>query len=430
MQWNEAQERAIFTRDKNILVSAAAGSGKTAVLTERIRQLVTREGVGLDEMLIVTFTNAAAAEMRERISDGLQKAMEEEGADVPALQEQLDRVQEADICTFHAFCLKVIRTYFYLTDVTPDFRICEEAQEEIFRKEAMDQVMAEAFENEDPAFTDFMKRYTDPRRDKNVTDMIESLRKFRESLPEPDVWAEKSLEAVRESEDPEERETASQMEVLLGLVRRYEALLKEKKLAVNQLGFSDAEHLALEILKQEEPSRELREQYRYIFIDEYQDTNELQEALIRQIRREDNLFMVGDVKQSIYQFRQADPDIFVRKYRALRDGQDPDGIKIDLNRNFRSKPAILETVNEVMTPVMTEEAGGIAYDADARLYAGFDYSEPPAPDYPEGPVEVDVLPEKSLRETLKARGWTGSELSREELEAMAACRRIRQVLGQ
>ena len=127
MKWNEAQERAIFTRDKNILVSAAAGSGKTAVLTERIRQMVVRESVSVDEMLIVTFTNAAAAELRERIHKGILEAMEEDSTDAAALQEQLDLLPEADICTFHAFCLKVIRLYFFLTDVTPDFRICDEA---------------------------------------------------------------------------------------------------------------------------------------------------------------------------------------------------------------------------------------------------------------------------------------------------------------
>ena len=429
MKWNEGQERAIFTRDKNILVSAAAGSGKTAVLTERIRQMVVREGVSVDQMLIVTFTNAAAAELRERIHKGILEAMEEDSTDAAALQEQLDLLPEADICTFHAFCLKVIRLYFFLTDVTPDFRICDEAQQEIFEQEALEQMMRESFEKEDPQILDFLTKYAGPRGDRNVTAMVQTLHRFLESLPEPDAWLDKSMDAVRESEDERERATLPAVEVLVGMTRRYDEILREKKRAVNQLSFSDVEHLALEILAQEGPAEELREQYRYIFIDEYQDTNELQETLVRRICREDNRFMVGDVKQSIYQFRLADPDIFVRKYRALRDGTDPTGIKIDLNRNFRSKPAVLDFVNRVMEPVMTEEAGGIAYDEAAMLYPGFDYENTPAAGYPPMEVIVDVIPEAETREALIKDGWIRSDLKREELGAMQAARRIREILG-
>ncbi len=429
MKWNEAQERAIFTRDKNILVSAAAGSGKTAVLTERIRQLVVKEGVSIDEMLVVTFTNAAAAELRERISDNITKAMEEEGADVSALQEQLDRLPEADICTFDSFCLKVIRSYFYLTDVTPDFKICEDFQQEIFEQEALDQVMQEAFEGKDPAVLDFLTRYADARGEARVTGMIQGVHRFMESLPEPEAWLEQGLETLRASEEETEAATVPALEVLAGMTRRYGEILREKKLAVNQLSFADVEHLALEILRQEGPAGELRDLYRYIFIDEYQDTNELQESLIARICREDNLFMVGDVKQSIYQFRLADPSIFIRKYRELREGTDPSGIKIDLNRNFRSKPPILETVNEVMGPVMTEEAGGIAYDEAARLYPGFDYETGPAAELPAPSVQIDVLVEAPLRASLREQGLTETDLKREELEAMDAVRRIREVLG-
>ena len=429
MKWNEAQERAIFTRDKNILVSAAAGSGKTAVLTERIRQLVVQEGVSLDEMLIMTFTNAAAAELRERTHQSLTEAMEEEGADLRILQEQLDLLPGADICTFHSFCLKVIRSYFYLTDVTPDFRICDETQEEIYEQEAMDRMMTESFEKKDPEILEFLRKYADSRGEDRVRKMVHAIHRFLKSLPEPEEWLEKSLTAIRESENEQERETLPALLVLTEMVRRYDRVLREKKQSVKQLSFSDVEHIALQILRQEGPAEELREQYRCIFIDEYQDTSDLQETLVRLIRREDNVFMVGDVKQSIYQFRQADPSIFIEKYRSLREGSDPKGIKIDLNRNFRSKPNILDFVNEVMEPVMTEEAGGIVYDAAAKLYPGFDYAATPAADYPSMPVEIDVIEEKTVRERMIREGWNVSELKREELEAMQACRRIREVLG-
>lgn len=434
MKWNEAQLSAINTRGKNILVSAAAGSGKTAVLTERIKRLIIDEGVEIDEMLIVTFTNAAAGEMRERIYRGISEAMEAGEGNMLFLQEQLDKLGAADICTFHAFCLKVIREYFYLTGLEPDFKICDEAQADIFAGEAMDILLKECFEAENnEKFSEFVKKYAKPGNEKGISDMVRSLYKYIRSMPDAFEWMNKEIDSLFESDDELEVLTADSGDVLRNLVIRYDQIFMEKKLSVNQLDFGDAEHVALEILRNPEPCSEYRERFKCIFIDEYQDTNGVQEELIERIRRKDNVFMVGDVKQSIYQFRLADPQIFIDKYRRYRGGEDETGIKIDLNKNFRSKPAILDAANSVMKAVMTEESSGINYDEDSMLYPGIDYSEGESGKYPEESVELEIISEKDVRnsasddEALKALGY--DKMKSAEIEALFVCRKIKEMLG-
>ncbi len=434
MKWNEAQLSAINMRGKNILVSAAAGSGKTAVLTERIKRLIIDEGVEIDEMLIVTFTNAAAGEMRERIYRGISGAMEAGEGNLVFLQEQLDKLGSADICTFHAFCLKLIREYFYLTDLEPDFRICDEAQADIFAGEAMDILMKEFFEAENnESFLEFVKKYAKPGNEKSIADMIRGLYKYIRSMPDPFEWMNKEIDSFSGSSDEFEVLTADSGDVLRNLIIRYDQIYMEKKMGSNQPDFGDVEHMALKILSNPEPRSECRERYRFIFIDEYQDTNGVQEELIERIRRKDNVFMVGDVKQSIYQFRLADPQIFIDKYRKYRSGEDENGVKIDLNKNFRSKPAILDATNAVMKAIMTEKSSGIKYDEDSMLYSGIDYSEGEAGKYPEGPVELDIIAEKDIRdsafhdEELRTLGY--DRMKSAEIEALFVCRKIKEMLG-
>ena len=430
MKWNDAQLSAIMTRDKNILVSAAAGSGKTAVLTERIKRLVTKEGVGIDEMLIVTFTNAAAGEMRERIYNGITEALDEEGADIEFLQEQLDKIGTADISTFHAFCLKVIREYFYMTELEPGFKICDEAQSQIFAQESMSELMKEYFEMENnEEFLSFVRKYSKAGNEKGISDMITAVHKFIKSLPDPLRWLEDSVEALKDSEDEIERKTYASACVLRDMTLRYDEIFMGKKLAVNQIDFNDIEHMALKILENPEPCGEYREKFRHIFIDEYQDTNSVQEELISRIKRENNLFMVGDVKQSIYQFRLADPQIFIDKYRSFRAGEDEWGIKIDLNRNFRSKPPVLEATNLVMSEIMTDEDSGISYDEAAMLYPGIDYASTEAADYSNEPVEMNLIVESDVKAGFEAGADGFGELKNAEIEAMLICNRIKSVLG-
>jgi len=430
VKWNEAQLSAIITRNSNILVSAAAGSGKTAVLTERIKSLVVSQDAGIEEMLIVTFTNAAAGEMRERIFKGISEAMEEEGADVSYLQDQLDRIGNANISTFHAFCLEVIREYFYLTELAPDFKICDDAQNETFSQEAMEIMLNEMFEKEENSeFLNFASKYSKANNEKDIGNMITMVYKFIKSLPDPFGWLNTKIEDLKNSADETERNTYTDACVLRDMIIRYDKIFVGKKYSSNQLSFNDVEHLALEILAYPEPSQEYRERFKYIFIDEYQDTNEVQEELINRIKRDDNLFMVGDVKQSIYQFRLADPQIFIDKYKKYKTGNEKDCIKIDLNRNFRSKPNVLSCTNRVMERIMTEESSGISYDSDAKLYPGFDHGELLKNGPAAEPVIFDMIVEKDVKESLSLVSQDTEPVKGTEMEALFVCRRIKEVLG-
>ena len=482
--WTPEQNEAINARGTNILVSAAAGSGKTAVLVERIRKLIAEEGVSLDEMLIVTFTNAAASEMREKI--------------VNAIPEQMDHIHKSHISTFHAFALEVIRRYFHLIGIEPGFRICDETQRTLLQTEAMEELFRSKFREENPDFLCFLRTYGSGKNEEGVKDMILETHAFIQSLPDPMSWLSGAADGLGRSVDEfvgtaafaelladlyelleiailssekakdlfevanfadlagkvgedvqllreirqtfktefsqgaallrgmkfqrltpakarkeeyellsektgalrqqakdavktiqnrycakhleeyvcEIRQTASCADSLYKLVEDFDRLYRAGKQKQGVIDFSDIEHYALEILSDEDAAGEYRGKFRYIFIDEYQDSNLVQECLIEKIRRPDNLFMVGDVKQSIYKFRLAEPEIFIGKYEKYRAGGDPNSRKIDLNRNFRSKGEIVTLVNDVFRQVMTKRRAGMAYDADAELKKGVTYDGP------------------------------------------------------
>lgn len=442
MKWNEAQLSAITEKDKNILVSAAAGSGKTAVLTERICRLI-KEGTDIDEMLVVTFTNAAAGEMKERIGKAILEAMEEDNADIRRLRTQFDKINTANISTFHSFCYEVVRNYFFLTDLTADFRLCDEIQGDIFAREAMEEVLDEFFEKESPDFLRFLRRFSKPGNENAISEMIEKTYRHITSLPEPEKWLRDCVEAIGNSDDGFEKKTYADACVLRDMTLRYREIFLEKKLKVNQLGFDDVQHFALNILKNEEAAGEYREKFKYIFIDEYQDTNGLQEAIISEICREDNLFMVGDVKQSIYRFRLAEPGIFINRYRKYREGTDPHSIKIDLNYNFRSKDPVITLTNRVMGEIMTEESCGLDYDDAAALREGAPVPEP-LEENPYGEIlsrnpVLDIIQVNDIKDAMTAQISSGpSEASQVfavdrigvyEIEAHQICRRIKEILG-
>lgn len=176
MNWTEEQKQAIEIKDKSMLVSAAAGSGKTAVLVERIKQLIVKDGVSLDEMLVVTFTNAAASEMREKI--------------VSAVPEQMSQIHKAHISTFHSFALEVIRRYFHLLGIEPNFKICDDAQRILLQSEAMEQLFRERFQSRDQSFLHFIRIYGSSRNEDAVKAMISETYNFIQSLPDPFSWLE------------------------------------------------------------------------------------------------------------------------------------------------------------------------------------------------------------------------------------------------
>ncbi len=548
MNWTERQLEAIKKRGSTLLVSAAAGSGKTAVLVERIKRLLLEEGTGIDRMLVVTFTNAAAAEMKEKISRMLTKALADPETD-PAkrsfLRHQHDILGRASICTFHSFALDLLRRYYHVIGVDPDLRICDESNQSIFKRDAMDELFEDRFESRDPDLLYFLDRYAGSRSNEPAKAMIRAMHTFLQSLPDPDGWlkdaaegklfdaekftrcaaelAEEELSAVcsylkmasyifdsvpegalanisaKHADDmasaeailaafersPEEGfkavsegiawtamrtnkqekdlfetvkepvgalrkkakkrfddlrstledfslselETEKDMllpplKALCALTADFSGRYNEKKLARRCLDFSDIEHMALRILENEEVCAECRERFDAIFIDEYQDSNLVQESLIQRICRPDNVFMVGDVKQSIYKFRLAEPELFLAKYRDIKAGKLAGSEVVDLNSNFRSKGPVIAYINGIFEKIMTEASCGIVYDSDASLVEGAPYDGPLRYE-PEFFLISRSMPEEAETPEDEEIG----ELKSDELEALNAVRVIKKYLG-
>lgn len=517
MKWTNAQKQTIETREKNILVSAAAGSGKTTVMIERIKQLVLREGTDIDRFLITTFTNAAASEMKEKMERAIRQEMDAEksGTEKRAfLQRQMDLLPRACIGTFHTFALGIIRDYFYLTDLQPGFVIGDETRLSIMRKDAVDEVFERRFEEDRDAFRAFLRTYSGDRNDERLKGQILGVYQEMRSIPGYMEWAhsrtrrmrmddpmhqlgidrfllEESADALRDAErwleaaaqmldredtgslflkarqdqemirmlrekaraaceaaeedggiaerlealvkeldelkynsmraskdekpsfdeikdevnrlrdrgkkcitdlkkkyfrqSPEENNEilcalSDDTEYFIGLVEEFEQVYRDRKREKNLIDFDDCMHYAIRILEDAQAAADYRDRFEFIFIDEYQDSNLLQEEIIGRIARENNLFMVGDVKQSIYKFRLAEPEIFRDRYEAYRSGSDPNSVRIDLNNNFRSRKTIRDAVNRIF------EVNMDGYDEDAQLN-GPDPEEGPAG----WPVSLHIL---------------------------------------
>ncbi|MFC4619630.1 helicase-exonuclease AddAB subunit AddA [Camelliibacillus cellulosilyticus] len=511
-RWTDDQWRAITETGSDILVAAAAGSGKTAVLVERIIRKITDPDhpIDVDRLLIVTFTNAAAAEMRSRIGQALEKELSKKPGDL-RLRHQLALLNKAQITTLHAFCLSVIRRYYYRLDIDPAFRVMDDTEAELLREEVLETLFEAYYGADDQErFYELVDRYSNDRSDTELIEIIQKLDVFSRSHPWPEAWLdgiiaayqvkadisiddlpwtpdlkqairyqcqgllrrieeaekiagdpggpypylenfrqdrallEKILEAThgpwetlaaafdhltfsklkpcrgddidtglkdrakglrdnmkeKLSQLKEElfarpvdsyledlQEMAPYVALLVRLVKdfgkRY-AQLKHEKAVVD---FSDLEHLCLQILRDpaskpgdERPSdvaRAYRAQFDEILVDEYQDTNFLQETILRHISRGGNVFMVGDVKQSIYRFRLAEPGLFQEKYKTFKrsdaiDDHEP-GVRIDLSQNFRSRKEILDGTNYIFNQIMDETVGEIDYDERAALKLGATY---------------------------------------------------------
>ena len=538
MKWTDEQQKAIEKRGENLLVAAAAGSGKTAVLVERIKKLVLEENVPIDRMLIVTFTNAAAAEMKEKLRKSLQNEIASGSSDTDKLREQLRLMPRASISTFHAFALDVMRRFFYLIDLEPGFSICDDAERTILKEEAMDDLIESCFEDGSEEFYHFLDCYSSDRNLNKIRDIIDENYTVLQSLPYPWSWLDEKTDFLSLSEKEMKKSnvykvlwryisetlerayddelkaqelldeygfkrmsakledaemdsfrkindalrtenfdllalavkafkktrlvakkdekdsyeeikdtvafyrksasdeikdlteifftdtfsaqveeingTAEAGQVLKKLLKDYDERFKAKKQGKKLIDFNDIEHYCLEILQNDQAAEFYRKKYRYIFIDEYQDTNILQEEIISKVKREDNLFMVGDIKQSIYKFRLAEPEIFKRKYEDYRNCTTGKSEKIDLNQNFRSKPAVLEGINMIFEDLMED------YDEDARLYPGFNYSGP----YNYRP-EIFVIDEGTKR----LADDEVAELKKAEIEALEVCHLIKKTVG-
>ena len=193
VKWTKEQQSAIYEKNSNILVAAAAGSGKTAVLVERIINKIVNENVDIDKILVVTFTNAAASEMRERILEAIYKKIEENPSDV-RLQRQITLLNKANISTIHSFCLDVIRNYFYELDISANFRIGDTAEIELLKQDVLEDLFEEKYYEKDSSFLNLINTYTTYKGDEPLKELILKIYNYIQSAPFPKQWLEEKVE--------------------------------------------------------------------------------------------------------------------------------------------------------------------------------------------------------------------------------------------
>ena len=514
-KWTKEQLEVIESRECNLLVAAAAGSGKTAVLVERIIQMITSRDnpIDIDKLLVVTFTNAAASEMRERIGDAIGKALDE-NPENKHLQNQLVLLNKSSITTIHSFCLDVIKSNFHRINLDPNFRIGDQTECAILKQEAIEEVFEDLYEERDEGFLNLVESYAERGGDKEVQDIILGIYSFAMASPEPKKWLIDSAErfnidenfdfsqsiwaraildtvkieinglclnmerALKEVESIEELATFAEklsveykkiadisqacnkswdeaykkmasmsfenyvkgvkriskdapsyikeskekaktirdktkkslesivsatfnkdndsireeikylyniVKPISSVVLRFEEEYSNKKREKGIIDFNDIEHFALNILTDVDEKGNIvpsdiavgyRNKFYEIFIDEYQDSNLVQEVLLKAVANTEtpNRFMVGDVKQSIYRFRQAKPELFLQKYNNYNDKKGSSHRKIMLYKNFRSREEVVDAVNYIFENIMNENIGEIEYTEKERLNLGANFN--------------------------------------------------------
>jgi ATP-dependent helicase/nuclease subunit A len=531
MSWSKHQLLAIESRNTNLLVAAAAGSGKTSVLVERIisRILDNKQPIDVDKVLVVTFTNAAAAEMRGRIGSALNEALKKQPRS-EHIQRQLALLNSSAISTIHAFCQNIVRQNFHLLDLDPQFRIAGQAEVTIMKTEVLENLFEGKYAQGDEAFLELVEHYGDEQSDDSLYQLVLGLYNFSQSHPWPEEWlmglSQKFAlpegatvdqtpwsELIREKIILDLEQAAQQLDALCleagrpGSIEAYvdtfmadravldevlsaaayswerlagaiagckfekiasvpkgtdeslkkyfqrgrqkvkdkvndckvhffdrpaEELLADMRLiapVVETLGrvviefgqefakakrskdvldFNDLEHFCLQILLAPEsclgeikPSAvavELQERFAEVMVDEYQDTNGVQETILRLVAstKQPNLFLVGDVKQSIYRFRLAEPELFMEKYRQYPTAGSQYA-RIDLSQNFRSRAGVLHAVNFLFIQLMSPRIGELEYGEAEKLNPGPDYPEEQGK-LLEGPVELCIIDRDEVEE--------------------------------
>ena len=505
-KWTVEQNDAIHAHGGTVLVSAAAGSGKTAVLVERVIQMITnaQNPVPADRLLIATFSNAAAAEMRQRIDKKLDSLISEH-PEISYYRKQKILLGSASISTVHSFCLGLVREHFHKLNILPDFRIGDESELQLIKNQTAEEVIESYYDTENPIFYDLVELISSGRDDKKLIETMLTLYEFVQSHPFPHEWLDEkfgmynseippqsspwgkimlkyahealeyamtscndALGIIREFEDmtkayekafmelwsilqnlmeivevgdwnrlvktlqniknpklkplsgdsPEKSQVKSikeyiqkkvigelrdkvfiaseeeykqdiellkeQIKLLFEMVSDFMRQFGENKKERNLVDFSDLEHMTLSLLVQKNEdgsysktdfASQVAEKYHSVLVDEYQDTNEVQDLIFKCVSvGEENLFMVGDVKQSIYAFRQAMPEIFInrRKKSSSYDGEHfPATIVLD--KNFRSRDGICEGINSIFEKIMSDDVGGVNYRLNEQLVPGAEY---------------------------------------------------------
>ena len=543
------QQAAVDDRGGELLVSAAAGSGKTRILVERLMNRVEQEHLDLDRFLVITYTKAAAAELRGKIMDELNARLADRPGDV-FLRRQKLVIYRSQISTIHSFCTALLREEGYRIDLQPDFRVGDDSECALIKDRVLTRLLEQRYEQleQAPTFSALVDTLSAGRDDSRLASIVLDIHTRIQSHPAPRRWLKdqaaafdlrnvkdvgntawgrllmeearrqvsywqrrfvealdllredpvlekaysESFDATLDSMDDflsaldrgwdsaralcqiefpklgqarkvedkalQERVKAIRekckkrlsklqelfadssadlladmecvrpvVEELLGLVADFDDAYSREKRRRNLVDFTDLEHLALQLLSQQDGqasplARQWQSRYAEIMVDEYQDTNEVQNAIFRSISDEGRrLFQVGDVKQSIYRFRLADPTIFLGKYLSFeeRDQAKPgEPRRVVLSYNFRSRASVLEGVNFVFENIMSTAFGELDYTADQRLYPRLPY-----PEQPQDRVELDVVDMAALE-----REKGEAKVSRDAAEAEYVARRVRSLL--
>ncbi|MSS77278.1 UvrD-helicase domain-containing protein [Anaerococcus sp. AGMB00486] len=498
------QALAINERGKNIIVSAAAGSGKTRVLVDRVVGLMLEEKISIKEMIIVTFTNKASVEMKDRIRLKLNELLNKENFDRSFIKEQIRSLNDAYIKTLHAFCADMLRENFYLVDkLSPSFKIASDSQEAILRKDAVDELFEENYAKDYDSFRQYLHNFAKSRNDEDAKYVIEKVYDFSQSQINPENWLDEKLNidndfnkftefiekkvkdllkkaivletyiidrAMRDkyismieedrklfekilthindgnwdrvvnlfdnslarmvtkskADDPYNNSYIKQkknsykddynalkemikntdsitrsffnpleerlLKEINRLVKDFSKIYKRKKREKNYLDFSDMEHEFINLLENEGLRNKLKSEFKYIFFDEYQDSNDIQNYIVDKIKGDNNLFFVGDVKQSIYGFRNARPELFLEKLDLYE--KDSKSTRINLSKNFRTDKDIIDFNNYIFDRLMTKDLSNIAYkDDNHRLNPHNKFDDP----YPK--VSIRALNKNIKEET-------------------------------
>ncbi len=564
--WTNEQREAIYTRGSNLLVAAAAGAGKTAVLVERIIQMIIDEKnpVDIDRLLVVTFTNAASAEMRERVGEAIARELSKH-PESSILQRQLVLLNKSRITTIHSFCLDVIKNYFHLIDLDPKFRIADETEVVLLKSETIEDLFEKKYENKDKDFLGLIECYCSNRDDSALIEIVLSLYNFAKSSPFPEKWlndmsdkfnvpddfdfgnsiwaksllsnarielkgmtkaVKSALNIVKGEETLAPYEANFQEDLSLindlaistdksfenfakllasskfstlkrcgkdvnrekkeqvqGLRDKYKKQLKEMgeeilstlnenmaehikelypmmkclgalviafdndyikaKRSKGIIDFNDIEHLTLNILTKvtedgdilpSEAAIELRQKYEEVLIDEYQDSNTVQEYILGVVSRRDsdnpNVFMVGDVKQSIYRFRQAKPELFLAKYNSYSEEVGAKNRKVLLFKNFRSREGIINGVNFIFRAIMSENIGELNYNDKEELKLGAKFEEIDSEVFNSlGDNELHIIEKNSNLEEIDQGEADEEDIDRIRLEARMVAKRITELIN-
>ncbi len=519
MNWSKQQKQAIEKTGSNILVSASAGSGKTTVLVERIINKVVNKKIDIDKILVVTFTNAAASEMKQRLLDAIYKKIDEDQSNV-YLQKQILLLNRSHISTIHSFCLDVIRNNFFELGIPANFRVADTAEIQIMKQEVIEDIFEEKYEIQDEKFLNLLELYTNYKSDDPLKDIILNIYEFTRCIPFPEKWLENKIEEFnikendfaktswgdlivkkakqlkedilinlenakkivennfeltdcflqitqdyndieninfenwdnlflgvnsKEFDDWSKKRKLEESSKILKdkakicrdeaknifikklrplilynsndaiqdikemypilknlekLVLEFSEEFSKRKREKNIIDFSDIEHFALKLLVNEDGTKtKIAEKYNFeeVAIDEYQDSNLVQESILNSVSNGKNIFMVGDVKQSIYRFRQARPDLFLDKYLKYEKVKDDEteinvDTKIQLFNNFRSRESVLDFTNQIFENIMSKNLGEMEYTKEEYLNFSGSFDTP----------KIDCIPELYAIETKKS----------------------------